>query len=109
MIYFLKQFKGIAYFLAMLILFQSCAAYKKQPIPLLATTKSINKKVKVRTKDGVNHKFDRIDVKFESDYIVGYRNNKKGVGPIRISIQDIDMIKIHNKTTRIIWGIDLYL
>ena len=109
MIYFLKYFKSIAYFLAMLVLFQSCIAYKKQDVPLLATKKSINKKVKIRTKDGVNHKFDRIDVKIESDCIVGYQNNKKAIGPKRISIQDIDMIKIHNRNTNIIWGVDLDL
>ena len=71
------------------------------------TTKSINKKVKVRTQDGVTYKFDRIDVKFESDYIVGYQNNKKGIGPIRISILDIDMIKIHDKTASIIGNVGI--
>ena len=71
------------------------------------TTKSINKKVKVRTQDGVTYKFDMIDVKFESDYIVGYQNNKKGIGPIRISMLDIDMIKIHDKTASIIGNVGI--
>lgn len=60
MIYFIKHFKGIAYFLAMLVLFQSCVIYKKTHSTIgEASTEDIP--IKITTKDGCKYKLRWIE------------------------------------------------
>ena len=60
MIYFLRHIKGIAYFLAILVLFQSCIAiYNKSSIA--EASEFDNWRIKVITIKGEKHRFDWID------------------------------------------------
>lgn len=60
MINFIKHIKGIAYFLAILILFQSCVAiYKKSSV--VEASRYDNWRIKIKTVDSEKHKFDWID------------------------------------------------
>jgi hypothetical protein len=75
MIYFLKYFKGIAYFLTMLILFQSCVIYKKKPSTIEEATLKEHTYIKILTKDGHEHKFRWIEEKDGNVYTV--KNTKR--------------------------------
>lgn len=70
MVYFLKHFKGIAYFLIMLILFQSCIVYKKNPSTIEKASSKNNIKMKILTKDGQKHKFRWIEEKDGNVYSI---------------------------------------
>lgn len=70
MIYFLKHFKGIAYFLAMLILFQSCATYKRKSTPIEEAAARKNARMKVITKDGNVHYLKWIEEKDGNAYSI---------------------------------------
>jgi ABC-type Fe3+-hydroxamate transport system substrate-binding protein len=70
MIYFLKHFKGIAYFLIMLILFQSCTVYKKKPSTIEEASSEKKTHIKILTKDGHEHKFRWIEEKDGNAYTV---------------------------------------
>ena len=70
MIYFLKRFKGMAYFLIMLILFQSCTVYKKRPSTIEEASYKKNTYIKILTKDGHEHKFRWIEEKDGNVYSI---------------------------------------
>lgn len=72
MIYFLKCLKGIAYFLAMLILFQSCIAYNKTSSSIEEASSEEDMPIKITTKDGSEHKLNWIEEK--DDNIVCIKN-----------------------------------
>lgn len=57
----LKHFKGIAYFLSLLILFQSCVAYRNTPSTIEEATSKKNNPVKITTKNGLEYEFKWID------------------------------------------------
>ena len=61
MIYFLKHFKGIAYFLIMLILFQSCVAYNKNTSTIEEASSENDMPIKIITKDGNEYKLEWIE------------------------------------------------
>ena len=73
MIYFLKYFKGIGYFLAMLILFQSCVVYNKTSSTIEEATSDEEMPIKITTKDGQKHKFRWIEER--DGNIVGIKNS----------------------------------
>jgi hypothetical protein len=66
-----KQFKSITLLLIMIILLQSCVAYKGQSVTLERALNSKNK-VKIETKDNLTFKYD--SVTFEGEKYYG--NNK---------------------------------
>lgn len=70
MIYFLKHFKGIAYFLIMLILFQSCVVYNKNPSTIEEASSEKKTHIKILTKDGHEHEFRWIEEKDGNIYTV---------------------------------------
>ena len=63
MIYFLKHFKGIAYFLIMLILFQSCTVYKDTSSTIEQASADKDMPVKIITKDGKEYELGWIEEK----------------------------------------------
>ena len=63
MICFLKRFKGIAYFLVMLILFQSCVAYNKNTSTIEEASSEKDMHIKINTKDGNEYKLRWIEEK----------------------------------------------
>ena len=74
MIYFIKNFKGAAYFLAMLVLFQSCVAYKKTPSTIEKAFSEKDMPIKIITKDGNEYKLYWIEEK--DGNIVSIKNVK---------------------------------
>lgn len=75
MIDFIQYFKSIAYFLATLILFQSCVAYQKTPSTIEEATSEEEMPIKIITKDGKVHKFRLIEER--DDNIVGIKKLHK--------------------------------
>jgi hypothetical protein len=71
-----KQFKLIALLLIMIILLQSCVAYKGQSVTLERASNSKNK-VKIETKDNQTFKYDSVTLEDEK-----YYGNKKVDGKI---------------------------
>lgn len=63
MIYFLNHFKGIAYFLIMLILFQSCIVYSKNSSTIEEAYSEKDMPIKIITKDGNEYKLSWIEEK----------------------------------------------
>ena len=61
MICFLRHFKDIAYFLVMLILFQSCTVYKKQTSSVSQASESDDRLIKIRTIDGTKYELKWIE------------------------------------------------
>ena len=61
MIYFLKHFKRIAYFLVMLILFQSCVVYNNNSSTIEEASSEKDMPVKIITKDGDEYKLRWIE------------------------------------------------
>ncbi len=75
MIYFIKHIKGIAYFLAMLLLLQSCMVYNKASSTVEEACSEKNAPVKIKTKNGEKYKLKWIDEK--DGNIVSIRKVKK--------------------------------
>jgi len=72
MIYFLKHIKGIAYFLATLLLFQSCIAYNKNSSTIDDAYSEKDMPLKIITKDGKQYKLRWIEEK--DNNIVSIKN-----------------------------------
>lgn len=75
MIYFLKYFKGIVYFLAMLMLFQSCVIYKSKPSTIEEASSKKDIHIKILTKDGEKYKVRWIEERDGNVYSI--TNTKK--------------------------------
>ena len=75
MIYFLKHFKNIAYFLIMLILFQSCVVYNQTPSSVAEAAGYEKRPMKIKTIDGVKYKLRWIEEK--DGNIVNIKNAKR--------------------------------
>lgn len=72
---FFNHIKSIAYFLAMLILFQSCVVYNKSPSTIEEATSDEEMPIKIINKDGHVYKFRLIE---ENDgNIIGFRKAEK--------------------------------
>ena len=70
MIYILKHIKCIAYFLSILILFQSCAIYKRKSTPINEAAAPKNARIKVITRDGNIHYLKWIEEKDGNVYSI---------------------------------------
>lgn len=70
MIYFLKHFKGIAYFLIMLILFQSCVAYNKNTSTIEEASSDKEMPIQIITKDGNEYKLRWIEEKDDNIFSI---------------------------------------
>ena len=71
--YFLKHIKGIAYFLVMLILLQSCVIYNNSTVEQASSRK--NTHIKIFTKGGDKHKLKWIEEK--DGNVVSITNSKR--------------------------------
>ena len=90
MIYFLKYYKGIAFFLAMLILFPSCIAYRGQSSSVQEATEINKRHIKITTKNGGVYKFNWIEENNENIYSL------KGTKRKVIDKKEIDKLIIYN-------------
>jgi len=75
MIYFLKHFKDIAYFLAMLTLFQSCIVYNKNTSTIEEASSEKDMPIKIITKDGYEYELMWIEEK--NGNVVSIKNSKR--------------------------------
>jgi hypothetical protein len=85
MICILKHIKTIAYIFTILILIQSCVAYR--PKPVSEAFESYDRKMRVTTANGKKHKLRWLEKK--ENNAVSIRNTNK----IRMEISDIEQIK----------------
>jgi len=92
MIFFLKHIKGIAYLLAMLILFQSCIAYRSKTSSINEATEIDKRHIKITTKKGEKYKLRWIEEK--DGNIVSIKNTKRKY----IDKKNIDKVLIYNPT-----------
>lgn len=71
----IKDVKCIAYFLSLLILFQSCVAYQKQSYTPEKASESDDKQIKIKTINGETYNLSWIDV--EDGNVVSKRSVKR--------------------------------
>jgi len=96
MIYFLKHFKGIAYFLVMLILFQSCVIYKSKPSTVEQASLRKNTHIKIFTKGGYKHKLRWIEEKHGNVFSITntkrvfLKKSKLSVNQYKYKLMDIE-------------------
>ena len=90
MIYFLKHLKGIAYFLIMLILFQSCVVYKDQYYTSSEASTIDKRIIKIKTNEGEKYKLPWIEEK--DGNVVSIKKTRRKY----IDKNEIDKILIYN-------------
>ena len=90
-----KQIKSLTFIFSMLILFQSCTAYKAMPISLEKAS-NIESKVKVVTKTNQPLKFKRIA--FENGNYFGLKKQKGVITKVPLNEKWIKEIKEKDKT-----------
>ena len=94
MISFLKYFKGIAYFLVMIILFQSCVVYNKSSVTKAAEYN--NRLIKIKTIDNDKYKLKWIEK--EGENVVSIKNTKRKY----FNIKDINQIVLHDPEPHVV-------
>ena len=125
MICFLKHFKGIAYFLIMLILFQSCVAYKDTSSTIEQASSDKDMPVKIITKNGEEYKLKWIEEKdgnvvsilnAEIEYI--YKNDiaafvifepEQKVVPLELALKNQGNVRVLTKDENNIYNSHEYL
>ena len=75
MILTIKHIKNIAYFLAMLILFQSCVVYNRTPSSVTEASRYKERLMKIVTIDGYKYKLNWIEAK--NGNIVNMKNTER--------------------------------
>jgi len=90
-----NQFKRLALFLSLLILFQGCVAYKAKNYSLDDAVAS-DTNVKLRTSNNVIHKYKRIELKDDAYY--GVKKEKGTIVKYPIDSKNISDVKIKDKT-----------
>ncbi len=92
--------KPVAVFLSILVLFQSCKAYYKQPVTLDEALRNDIKRVKVITKDDREFVFDSIYIAHDKLYghllAIKGKNSIEKVG-VSIRKESIKEIHLYNK------------
>jgi len=95
MIYFLKHIKSIAYFLAMLMLFQSCIiVYKKASVP--EASEYDNWRIKIKTIEGEKYKLPWVELK--DGNVVSIKNTER----VFIEKNDIKQIVKYSPEPKVI-------
>ena len=101
-----KQIKPIALVLGILILLQSCVAYKSTSVSLEKAVQS-EKKAKIETKGNESLKFQRIS--FEEGKYYGVKKVKGEIVKIELDSYGIKKVMLHDKTKSIILSIGIPL
>ena len=99
-----KQIKPIALVLGILILLQSCVAYKSTSVSLEEAAQS-EKKTKIETKGNQSLKFQIIS--FEDGKYYGVKKVKGEIVKIELDSYGIKKVMLHDKTKSIILSIAL--
>ena len=89
-----KQTKLIVASFVLLILFQSCVAFKSTPVSLEQAVRE-NVKTKIKTNNGENIKFKYIS--YENGTYYGINNKNKELVKVALSEEQIDKIRLKNK------------
>jgi len=98
MIYFLKYFKGIAYLLSMLILFQSCVVYTQKPATPYAIEEASTEDVpiKITTTNGIKYKLNWIEYSSRNIFSITNTNREN------IKKENIVQLSIFNPEPQIV-------
>lgn len=97
----IKRFRLTSLVLTILIVFQSCRVYKKNPITIDEAVKS-ERRIKIKTLDNNKFKFKRVIIE-ESNYY-GIKRVNGDLEKVPIMLNTIDNIRVHNKTMSIVYG-----
>ncbi len=97
-----KQFRLIAILFSALLFFQSCRVYHHSSVTLEQAVKE-QKRVKIKTIDKKVHKFKRIE--YENGVFLGINKVKGKIVKIPIDANEIEKLRLHNKTLSIIYGV----
>jgi len=97
-----KYFKLTALVLGILILLQSCRVYQHRSVSL-KTAFQEGRRVKIKAKDQQVYKFDRII--FEKEFFYGIKKKRKKLLKMELNPNELESIRMHNKTMSIIYGI----
>jgi len=89
-----KYLKPVAMFLAILVLFQCCKVYYKEPVSVDEAMNNKLKKVKIITIDDRELKFDSIY--YKNDKLYGLLRAKKGKSEVLIKEESIKEIYFFN-------------
>lgn len=96
-----KRVQLISIVLMILILFQSCRVYHKENVSIdKAVTEQ--KRVRIKTKTGQKSKFKKIIL--DSSQYYGIKKVKGKYTRVLIQPNDIESLRLHNKTMSIIYG-----
>ena len=90
MIYFLKYIKSIAYFLTMIVLFQSCIAYQSKSSSIGEATDNKKSHIKITTTNGGIYKLNWIEEK-DGNIVSIKKTKRKSIDKI-----EVDKILIYN-------------
>jgi hypothetical protein len=107
----LKYLKPVAIFLSIMVLFQCCRVYYKEPVSVDEAMNNKLKKVKIITIDDRELKFDSIY--YKNDKLYGLLRAKKGKSEVlikEVSIKEIyffNPIKSSGFTVLIIFGVPI--
>lgn len=97
-----KQYRFIALLFMVLTLSQSCRVYQQKSVTIEEAVKE-RKRVKIKMKDKKVYKFKRIE--YEKSVFFGIKKVKGKIVKIPIDVNEIEKLRLHNKTLSIIYGI----
>ncbi|HHC80428.1 MAG TPA: hypothetical protein ENK46_11140 [Flavobacteriia bacterium] len=97
-----KQYRFIALLFMVLTLSQSCRVYQQKSVTIEEAVKE-QKRVKIKMKDKKVYKFKRIE--YEKSVFFGIKKVKGKIVKIPIDVNEIEKLRLHNKTLSIIYGI----
>lgn len=98
-----KYFKPVALFLCIIVLFQCCVVYDKQPVTIEQAIGTHEKGVKVITNDGRQFNFNSLY--YEEDILYGELHKPKAGQEVTVKINPDSIKEIHlfsEKKTRIL-------
>jgi hypothetical protein len=99
-----KQYRFIALLFMVLTLSQSCRVYQQKSVTIEEAVKE-RKRVKIKMKDKKVYKFKRIE--YEKSVFFGIKKVKGKIVKIPIDVNEIEKLRLHNKTLSIIYGIGI--
>lgn len=99
-----KQYRFIALLFMVLTLSQSCRVYQQKSVTIEEAVKE-QKRVKIKMKDKKVYKFKRIE--YEKSVFFGIKKVKGKIVKIPIDVNEIEKLRLHNKTLSIIYGIGI--
>ena len=101
-----SQFRSIALFFSLLILLQGCRVYQKDSVTIDQAIKK-QKRVKIKTVDNKTLKYKKLIYESGKYYGIKPSTFRDTVYKIPLDQSKIQVIRMHNKTLSIIYGVSI--